>query len=358
MNGRFGISPGAVSCWILAALSALAWQGCGDSDVPAMPGPDDRFIRFYDSDSLSKEVTTHTIADFSLTAYTNSADGQYRQIMDNVTVTRTGLNSWTYSPLVEWPGTPVDFFAVSPASIGIVNNQWWYHIVNFSDPDAATDLLVAVNMGVTQNSGRVRLNFRHALAQVNVSLRTSRPDVVVEVRRVSIKDVAVVGMFHYPAVTTTPSGNDGSLFSCWKSYNMSNTDLKLFHALTATQAIVPTSVPRPVSEEGNFTIPVEFSPLQMDSYIHGSRLELLVRFADRATGHTLWPNADTPQILRGEVPNCGLACFSLQDATPEARWYPGVDYNYSIDIDSYPTVYEGSRSSSPLSSVNCHATPM
>ena len=276
-------------------------------------------------DSLSKEATTHTIADFSLTAYTNSIDGQYRQIMDNVTVIRTGLNSWTYSPLVEWPGTPVDFFAVSPASIGIVNNPWWYHTVNFSDPDAATDLLVAVNMGVTQNSGRVRLNFRHALAQINVSLRTSRPDVVIEVRRVSIKDVAVVGTFLI---------------------------------IAATQAIVPTSTPRPVGNGGKYIIPVEFSPLQMDSYIHGSRLELLVRFVDRATGHTLWPNADTPQILRGEVPNCGLACFSLQDATPEARWYPGVDYNYSIDIDSYPTVYEGSRSSSPFSSVNCRVTPM
>ena len=59
-------------------------------------------------------TTTLNINNFKVSAYAQDAYGTYHTLMDQVTVRRTGQNSWTYSPKVNWPGVPVDFFCGQP----------------------------------------------------------------------------------------------------------------------------------------------------------------------------------------------------------------------------------------------------
>ena len=68
-------------------------------------------IAFLDPDQRAP-VTTRTISEFKVWAELDD----WTPIMRDVTVRRTGLNSWRYSPAVDWPDRPVSFYAVSPAS--------------------------------------------------------------------------------------------------------------------------------------------------------------------------------------------------------------------------------------------------
>ncbi len=84
-------------------------------------------------------TTTLNINNFKVSAYAQDAYGTYHTLMDQVTVRRTGQNSWTYSPKVNWPGVPVDFFAVSPASVKVDNNAWSNHTINYTRSAPATE---------------------------------------------------------------------------------------------------------------------------------------------------------------------------------------------------------------------------
>ena len=56
-----------------------------------------------------------TMQSFNVYAYTGTPSAPVT-FMDNVTVTKTSSNTWTYSPLQYWPAKQtVDFYAFAPA---------------------------------------------------------------------------------------------------------------------------------------------------------------------------------------------------------------------------------------------------
>ncbi len=106
----------------LTLATLLMCQGCDVSEENIPDAPDsgayiDFAVAGEDDDSMTRATTTTlNINNFKVSAYAQDAYGTYHTLMDQVTVRRTGQNSWTYSPKVNWPGVPVDFFEIGRAS--------------------------------------------------------------------------------------------------------------------------------------------------------------------------------------------------------------------------------------------------
>lgn len=95
----------------------LAVTACSEQDdyTPDTPVPDNA-IRFAANTEFSRadDITTNNLQPFNVYAYT----GNYKSVyMENVKVTKTGANAWTYSPAQYWPADQtLDFYAFAPAS--------------------------------------------------------------------------------------------------------------------------------------------------------------------------------------------------------------------------------------------------
>ncbi len=298
---------------IAILLPVLAVCSCAEepaSGVEAGTGSGVTFGEVADSED-GRPTTTLTIPDFQVTAYKQGEWGP-EMLMSNVVVTRTGLNSWRYSPPVDWPGDQtVDFFAVSPAWVKMENNSWWQHVVRYDGKDTSTDLLVGVKMGATQSDGRLKLNFRHALARVSVSLKC--PDgTAPQVSEVRICNVADFGNFTYPHETTSPETNRAELFSCWQVYNTTSTFFPVFKAVDGGYLeLSPQS--QCVSGGDMFFIPVNLDPVEPGITYRGAYVEVTYRASQ-----------SSPYIV-ARVP--------LRDSSPDdGRWLPGRSYSYTVTI--------------------------
>ena len=103
----------------LAVLSALAVSCSEGEDVKQdNQATDDGAIRFAASTEFSRagDITTNNLTSFNVYAYTGTTSAPVT-FMDNVVVSKSASNSWTYSPLQYWPAKQaVDFYAFAPAS--------------------------------------------------------------------------------------------------------------------------------------------------------------------------------------------------------------------------------------------------
>lgn len=324
-------------------LAAAMLAACSDSqhgllpEEPQMPGGETIVFEADAAEPTAAGVpptTTLTIPEFKVTAYAKNRWGEDSMIMDNVIVTRTGLNSWTYDHPVKWPSTPVDFFAVSPASVQMINNQWWVHIAKFPWQGGDTDFLVCVRMGAIQGDGNIKLNFRHALARVKINLYTAlspAEDYEVRVGLVRITDFPDYGEFTFPFVTTSPDTNRGELFSCWGTYNSQSVRHTYFEAADPDGYItVPTRGFNLV--EGSYFIPFNLTELQGGgTYYTGTRLEVAYQVVSRNDGRVLWPDGSVDYADRWGG-GYYLSRLSLYDPTPSHRWEPGRSYTYNINF--------------------------
>lgn len=293
-------------CMMIAALGLIA--ACRQDD-PAPPSSS-ASLQFA-ADGKEKEgdvTTTYTIPDFRVSAFRNNEWGS-ALYMDNVVVTRTGINSWIYSPPVNWPEEEtVDFFAVSPSSIKIDNNQWWYHTFRYDNREASTDLLISVRLGIYQTSGRIKLNFRHALARVQVRLKSSDTSSLISVSDVGIDNISLHGTFYFPVVTTSPETNRGELFNCWKTYNNQD-DIVVFRSEEGNTLVLDEN-PVVVSPMNLFMLPDSLTVFNPDIIWEGSHI--MVNYSEDGERRT--------------------ARIPIRDATPEHRWLPGQSYRYTVDL--------------------------
>jgi len=314
-----------LSLILTGVVATLPLWGCGDDDCgPAMP--QGGAITFESPSVDSHDATTTlTISEFRISSFTG-----WTMLMDNTEVYRTGLNSWHYSPSVDWPGTPVDFYAVSPAWIELKVNPWEKYF-EVTDP-GLVDVLASTRLGVTQESGRLKLNFAHAMARVAVRLFTSRSDVDVSVRQVSLNDIADFGRFHFPDFSTVSSPGREDISSCWAIYNATGPYRTVYddesgHTLgESPEEMCSTGV--------RYFLPIKFAPFVSGDYSHGSHIRIVCRMTDKATGTVVWPDGSTPKWqLWADDTSWGVIYVSLADATPSARWFAGREYVYSIDVN-------------------------
>lgn len=334
----------------IAAVAALAVAACS-SESPGQQEVSENSISFETqiasipgaqsdgTDSHEGVTTTENIPEFRVWAYDPWA---YRYVMEGVTVTRTGLNNWTYSPAAEWPGNPVNFTAVSPASVPFIANPYWVDMVRYTNP-GNEDLLVAKITGVTQTSGRLRLHFYHALAMVKVMLHTSLPPGRVRVKSVSVMNVANFGQFQFPGDGFSNSATAEDISACWDLYG-GGTRLPLFLSDTG---VALRSEPLYADNQGfNFFIPTILYPFDFDAYFNSSYLEVDYRIEDEE-GNTIWPDATTDRRLLSALnPGYGELRLGLGDKIPEGRWLAGKCYRYSVDLSAPATVPPGAMSES------------
>lgn len=319
----------------LLPLAALA-TGCSDNQQPD-PGPSatGHEIGFYATapkGTRAASTTTATLQDFLVYAYTDTS-----VIMDGVTVRRDG-GSWTYSPAVYWPGVPVDFYAVSPAS-----GAWGSQSSGESDnkPVArltcgGTDYLYAVTLDQVESPAPVPLTFRHAMSKVAVMLSSTSNRYTVEVYHVSLNNISLSGDFTMPQHNTSDSGGPGK----WDGLSAPGKTLTYYDI----DGVAATLTPTPVDlTEGNlntsYFVPQALQKLAYSpsSGFTGSFMQIDCIVKDKATGEKVWPNEHTPEYLLVEQTDCGRMLFPL--STPAVTsWQQGYSYVYNVVINNTYTV--------------------
>ena len=283
--------------------------------------------------------------------------------MDNVRVVRVGLNRWEYSPAVDWPAEPVNFFAVSPMDVRM-NDEWAAMTVSYNHTDggngaffrpADTDLLVAVRMLADQSSGRIRLNFRHALARISLSVKTSHVEgQAVRIGRVSFEGRAE-GTLRLPNQTTSPETFDGSLIHNWTIWNTHGNSLILYEATEGYLAL--TEAPIALLEAGKYVVPDFLTPIHNSGEVTGQRFDVYYQIVDSRTGERLWPNEHTDwwDLATPSSREWGVGRYALYGHTPDNTLLPGYHYRYTLTIDK--ASHLPSRSGEDASSLSVEVQP-
>lgn len=339
---------------ILSAVSLLGTgfiSSCADKeDVSHVENT--KAIRFAaQSPSLTRaEQTTANLSEFAVYAYTEGVP-----FMKNVQVTKSSTGTWEYNPVVYWPGTPVNFYAYSPMS--------WHDVPSGEEPGGEptltpgsgvaeyysqygnVDLIYAVNMNQEQSAEPVLFNFRHALSQVLINLRTDVSDNLdIRVTNVVLHGVRTQGEFTFPSATTAAGGSaqgtwSGQTGEAEYIYMMGGTATDPYMTLTSdaqstNMACLGFLMPQTL---GTFNITA--TPLPNTQYATGDFISLDVNIYSKTTGELVWPNEDTPaaENIDTDYVKTGRLYFPLimGDVT---EWQPGVRYNYTITINEPSTL--------------------
>lgn len=192
----------------IAAAASLMTAGCSQDQEAGENGtPDNNAIRFAANTEFSRagEFTTNNLTAFNVYAYTGT-DSFPTTFMDNVEVTKTGTNSWTYSPIKYWPANEtVDFYAFAPSSW--VGTDGPLKPVTYQSYPGDDDIIYAVCTDLKGNTGtanaQVVFNFRHALSKITVKMRSSNEDLTVKVSNVAMGNIMTKGNFLFPRATTS-----------------------------------------------------------------------------------------------------------------------------------------------------------
>ncbi|MDE6298095.1 MAG: fimbrillin family protein, partial [Muribaculaceae bacterium] len=194
-------------------LLTLAACSSGDEPQPSPASEHSRPIRFAATALSTKaDITTNSLSSFNVYAYTGNGTSP-SVFMNNVTVSKSATNLWTYSPVEYWPvGKKVDFYAFAPA-------EWMdgftpLNGIPYENYYADEDIIYAVSPDLQGNSGvpnaQVVFNFRHALSKITIKLSSTRDDLRVAVSNVAVAGLNMAGNFHFPSASTArTSGTDG-----------------------------------------------------------------------------------------------------------------------------------------------------
>ncbi len=327
---------------ILTPLS-LAFIACSTEDRPDITDitQTGKEIRFGSFTELSRsDITTNNLTSFNVYAYTGSATSP-TVFMDNVTVSKSATNVWTYSPVKYWPSKEsVDFYAYAPSDW--LGSATPIIPIPYDNSYGSEDIVYAVNPNMTGYSdspnAQVLFNFRHALSKMIVKLSSTNTSLEVKVSNVAIANISSKGNFHFPGMSTSGNVTPNSVGQ-WTDQNTPS--VYLFHmSQTPEDIITLTTTPNDLSiSEGGFGGPKYLIPQKLTWNNNGSGsdtyLTVMCCVYDATTGTKLWPNANTPKenIVEGSTFGDGLIKFPLSTAAFNA-WQPGYQYIYNVVINS------------------------
>lgn len=314
------------SAVMVGALGSCA----GDDPVVEQASPNAiSFGALVPNATRSSSTTTANIKSFQVYAFTAG-----KPYMENVTVSRNGA-TWSYSPVVYWPETPVNFYAYSPdiTASHEVGPSGLNSIVNYNN-QGTTDFLYAVNLGLVAKSTPVMMNFRHAMSKVNVMLSSSNADITVKVSHVSLLNVKYKGSFTFPS-STTVSGSQSGVGS-WNNIN-SPLDILIFYALSDEDEMTLSSTPVDVTENNLgvcFMIPQQLVDVDFNgSEFTGNAIVVDCEIFDSNSGAKIWPRPDTPDFLLVPQSPCGRLVYPLSTSVLR-EWKLGCSYIYNVKIDN------------------------
>ncbi|MBQ9073977.1 MAG: fimbrillin family protein [Muribaculaceae bacterium] len=205
-----------------AAAAAVALASCSSDDVVQVNnGKEIQFSVVADNDSRAATVfcNNNLMPGFKVYAGYTAADGQVATFIEEDLITVLSDGKCTQSETRYWPenGT-IDFY-------GLVNlNGDGYTLESASNFDSEivwgtntpivkdftpkadvkeqTDLLYAVATGQTASTSPVKMNFRHALSQIEFRAKNDNPALHVVVEAVRIGQTDAKGTYTLPAGST------------------------------------------------------------------------------------------------------------------------------------------------------------
>lgn len=305
-------------------------SGCSDINNPEEAiDKSSGQINFYATapqKSRAASTTTSTLQSFVVYGFTDTS-----VVMDGVSVSRDG-GSWTYSPAVYWPASPVDFYAVSP---DMRNNEG----LQPDGPEViknveygSTDLLYAVTLDQIDTPAPVPLTFRHAMSRVAIMLSSTSEKYTIEVYHVSLNNISLSGNFELPNQDTSNATAQGT----WSGLSKQAAAL-IYYDINGGFTTL-TSTPKDITEgniEASFFVPQTLEPLEFssNSKFTGSFLQVDCIVRDKVTGTQIWPNKNTPKYLLLNQSESGRMVFPL--STSEVKsWLQGYSYVYNVVINS------------------------
>lgn len=324
-------------------LAAFGMSSCSEEDEPqGGAAMSDNAIRFAANTEYARsgDITTNSLTSFNVYAYTGTS-GSPTVFMDNVTVTKTSNNVWTYSPVKYWPaGETVDFYAFAPASW--VGDSSPLSPVAYDSYPGTEDIIYAVSPDLTGNVGspnaQVVFNFRHALSKVTVKMSSTNENLAVRVTNVMLNNLMTKGNFTFPSGSTSGVGSEESV-GTWSDQN-TPLGYALHMSGSKDDVITLTATPTDMSDTGTglggpkYMIP---QPLTWRSNGAGNDTYIAVMCSvyDSKTGVKLWPNENTPpeNVVEGSTFGDGILKFPLSTSRFSA-WFPGFHYIYSLVINS------------------------
>ncbi len=314
----------------IAAGLAMTAYSCSE-EKSVQDEPESGAIRFgaaISRPTRTAPTTTSTIKNFTVYAFT---DG--KPYMENVKVTRSN-GTWTYSPTMYWPTTPVNFFAFSPDITNSPNvGDAGLGEMSFTN-HGNIDLLYAVNMNETARESPVNLNFRHALANVRVMLSSGNSAIKVKVGHVKLCNVSLRGTFEFPQATTSASAPDNQ--GKWSDPGLVS-DILTFYAMDESESVVLTGTPADLTENNlniAYMIPQALTALNYDgSKYTGTAIQVDCEIFDAASGAKIWPTSATPQNQLVPESSYGRLMYPVTTATLQ-DWKQGYSYVYNIVIDN------------------------
>lgn len=321
----------ALSLILASIVGAGITCSCSDKDIVEEHdmGNTISFGALVPSVTRSAATTTSTISSFHVYAFTAG-----KPYMENVTVSRNGA-TWTYSPVMYWPETPVNFYAYSPdiPDSPDADHTGLNSIVNYTN-QGNVDLLYAVNVGQIAKSTPVMMNFRHAMSKVNVRLSSSNPMITVKVYNVSLLDVDYKGSFTFPSTSTAAGSEQG--VGHWSNLN-SPINILTFYSLSPDEALTLTNTPVDVTEknlEMDYMLPQPLENVDFNgSEFTGNAVQVDCEIFDASSGAKIWPRQDTPDYLLVPQTSYGRLVYPLTTSDLN-EWKIGCSYIYNIKINN------------------------
>lgn len=325
----------------ICLLSVLAIS-CSGEDDPIDSQYDKNAIHFAAVTEFSRagDITTNNLTSFNVYAYTGTASEPVT-FMDNVTVTKTSANTWTYSPLEYWPAKQsVDFYAFAPADW--VGAGGPLNPVAYNAVEGTEDIVYAVSPNQSGNSGMVNaqvlFNFRHALSKLTVKMSSTNTELKVVVTNVAMSNIMTKGNFRFPSASTADAPAQDNV-GVWTDQNTPQAYV-LHWSQSLSDQLILSSTPTVIAASGlgrggeMFVLPQTLNnhtpEAENDTYI-----AVQCSIYDVASGVRLWPNEQTPpeNLVSGNTTGDGLLKFPLYtDRYPQ--WLPGVHYIYNLVINS------------------------
>lgn len=334
-------------------ISVCGLCSCSENDAPdidtsATASNAIRFAANTEFASRAGDITTNNLKQFYVYAYTGT-DSVPELFMDNVTVSKSDNNTWTYSPIKYWPAhQTVDFYAFAPAWVGASGPL---KPVTYENRYGDEDIVYAVSPDLTGNTdapnAQVVFNFRHALSKVTVKMSSTNENLKVKVSNVVLTNIMARGNFNFPHASTsqiippetsTPGAVPENSIGKWTDQNTRMVYL-LHMSQDQGEVIELTSTPVDIALYGDglgaqFMIP---QPLVWRSNGSGNDTYITVMGSiyDAKTGDKLWPNKNTPpeNIPDGNTNGDGLMKFPLS-TSKLTNWIPGCHYIYNMVINA------------------------
>ena len=239
----------------IVALGVLALTSCSQDEVLDVQKDAVQFSVVADKASRGEVTTTATIDNFMVNAFVagNPTGNLDQFFMKNVVVTGNNTEGWSYDFTKFWPTTDkINFYSYSPSDLTGVSiastAQTIEHKVSTTCAKQI-DVLYALNNGLGKADGEVKVNFRHALAQIVFQAENSKSDLEVVIDGVRIVNVKNSGTFSWPTASTNnpnytetenggtgDAGKDTQLDASWGTWALQ--DPYVSHPADITQQIL------------------------------------------------------------------------------------------------------------------------